>query len=138
MNHPPTFSACLSLTLRPVGVTADGLGGVLWTAGGCAPGVGGRQASTAGRAGVGSAGERADTPLKIFVAGAVAGVVSRTLTAPMDRLKVLLQVCGITRTSSPSWHPSHHLLFAATLQSPHAYAALRPLWHVQPNVWCGG
>jgi hypothetical protein len=36
MNHPPTFSACLSLTLRPVGVTADGLGGVLRTAGVCA------------------------------------------------------------------------------------------------------
>ena len=30
---------------------------------------------------------------RILVAGGVAGGVSRTVTAPLDRLKVILQVC---------------------------------------------
>lgn len=30
--------------------------------------------------------------MKIFIAGAVAGAVSRTATAPLDRMKMMLQV----------------------------------------------
>lgn len=34
-----------------------------------------------------------------LVAGGVAGAVSRTSTAPLDRIKVFLQVCQVTFTS---------------------------------------
>ena len=39
-------------------------------------------------------------PLKHLMAGAVAGVVSRTTTAPLDRLKIYLQVNGLGQFGS--------------------------------------
>lgn len=53
------------------------------------------QTTTASRTRVSTESVEADSSarsMKIFIAGAVAGAVSRTATAPLDRMKMLLQV----------------------------------------------
>lgn len=39
-------------------------------------------------------------PLALFIAGALAGAIAKTITAPLDRVKLLMQVQSIQGTKS--------------------------------------
>ena len=63
------------------------------------PGLGIVTDTSGSRAGGLGADGRAPAAV-VLISGAVAGVVSRTATAPLDRLKVLMQVGGVSGTST--------------------------------------
>lgn len=63
----------------------------------------------------------------VFLAGAISGIVSRTSTAPFDRIKILLQADGTTKKGNPRVAPGSGLI-RRTCQYVYKDGGIRGFW----------